>query len=253
MHAWNDAQLIEFFHLVFLQVAQGRLDQARYVIKGGASLRYFFGSVRYSEDLDLDAIDMEPWQLEEKVDLILSSPAVGLLLRTGGLSLGGLSKPKQTATTQRWKLWVTVPGRQEPVRTKIEFSHRQADPRRLLESVPQRVVAPYALRPPTMQHYSAAAAIEQKIHALAHRRETQARDLFDLELLLRRHPDAPDAKQMDADDIQAALDRVFDLPVQAFQDQVVPFIEPDAAELHGHRGFWEQAQTFVAERLMELR
>jgi predicted nucleotidyltransferase component of viral defense system len=253
MHAWNDAQMIEFFHLAFLQVAQGRLDQAGYAVKGGASLRYFFGSMRYSEDLDLDAIDMEPWQLEQKVDHILASPAMGLLLRSGGLSRGGVTKPKQTPTTQRWKLWLTVDGRQKPVRTKIEFSHREADPRRLLEAVPERVVSPYALRPPSMQHYTADAAIEQKVNALAHRRETQARDLFDLELLLRRHRDALDARRIAPDDVDTALDRIFDLPFEAYQDQVVPFIEPDAVELYDDRVVWEQAQAFVAERLMELR
>jgi predicted nucleotidyltransferase component of viral defense system len=252
MQAWTDAQVIEFFHLAFLQVAQGRIDQARYVVKGGASLRYFFESVRYSEDLDLDVVDMEPWQLEERVDLILSSAALSLLLRSGGVSLGGVTKPKQTATTQRWKPWVTVDGRREPVRTKIEFSHRRADPRRLLESVPQRVVSPYALRPPTMQHYTAAAAIEQKIGALAHRRETQARDLFDLELLLRRYPETLEAGQIAAD-VETALDRAFELPLEAFQDQVVPFIEPDAVELYGDPRVWEQTQTFVAERLLEMR
>jgi hypothetical protein len=49
-------QVIELFHLAFLQVLQARLDQSRYVLKGGANLRYFFDSVRYSEDIDLDLL-----------------------------------------------------------------------------------------------------------------------------------------------------------------------------------------------------
>ena len=52
----SDAQLIEAFHLAFLQVLQARVQQEHYVLKGGANLRYFFDSVRYSEDIDLDAI-----------------------------------------------------------------------------------------------------------------------------------------------------------------------------------------------------
>lgn len=44
----TDAQIIEFFHLAFLQVLQARLNQTRYVVKGGANLRYFFESLRYS-------------------------------------------------------------------------------------------------------------------------------------------------------------------------------------------------------------
>src|SRR5437899_1607105 len=103
-----DAQIIEFFHLAFLQVLQARLDQARYVVKGGANLRYFFESLRYSEDIDLDAVAIEPWKLEAKVDEVLASPATRLVLRSGGLAVEEVTKPKQTETTQRWKPMIEV-------------------------------------------------------------------------------------------------------------------------------------------------
>jgi predicted nucleotidyltransferase component of viral defense system len=148
---------------------------------------------------------------------------------------------------------IAVSGRREPVRTRIEVSHGEADPRRILEAVPARVVAPCALRPPTMQHYTAEAAIEQKVRALAQRAQTQARDLFDLELLLRRHRDALGAGQIDSSVLEAALDQVFELPFEAFQDQVVPFLDADAVELYDDRAAWAQTQAFVAERLVELR
>jgi predicted nucleotidyltransferase component of viral defense system len=250
---FGDAQVIEFFHLVFLQVLQARLDQARYVLKGGANLRYFFESLRYSEDIDLDAVEIEPWKLEEKVDEVLSSRAIGLVLRSGGLAVNEVTKPKQTETTQRWKPLIAVSGRRVPVRTKIEFSHRSADPRRTLEAVPDRIVAPYALRPPTMLHYTADAAIEQKLGALAQRSETQARDLFDLELLVRRHRDAIRPGEIEPHLLEVALERAFELPFEAFRDQVVPFLEPEVVELYDDRAAWERIQTFVAERLMELR
>jgi predicted nucleotidyltransferase component of viral defense system len=249
----TDAQVIEFFHLAFLQVLQARLDQSRYVLKGGASLRYFFGSLRYSEDIDLDAVEIEPWKLEAKIDEALSSPAIEILLRSGGLVMDQVTKPKQTATTQRWKPMVTVAGRRSPVRTRIEFSHRSADPRRILEAVPERVVAPYALRPPTMLHYTADAAIEQKVAALAHRSETQARDLFDLELLLRLHPDEVTAGAIPPNTLDLAVERAFELPFQAFQDQVVRFLDAGIVELYDNPTAWARTQAFVAERLMELR
>lgn len=248
-----DARLIELFHLVFLQVLQARLDQARYVVKGGANLRYFFESLRYSEDIDLDAVAIEPWSLEQKVDGVLASRAMGLLLRSGGLSVDQVTKPKQTGTTQRWKPLIAGSGRGSPVRTKIEFSHRSADPRRILEAVPDRVVAPYALRAPTMLHYTADAAIEQKLAALAQRRETQARDVFDLELLLRRHRDAIGPGEIEPHVLEVALERVPGLPFEAFRDQVVAFLDPEVVGLYDERAAWERIQTFVAERLMELR
>ena len=249
----SDAQVIEFFHLAFLQVLQARLDQARYIVKGGASLRYFFESLRYSEDLDLDAVATEPWRLEEKIDEVLASPATGLVLRSGGLAIDQVTKPKQTATTQRWEPWIAVSGRRVPLRTKIEFSHRDGDPRRILEAVPDRVVAPYALRAPTMQHYTADAAIEQKIRALARRAETQARDVFDLELLLRRHRDSTRPGQIESEVLELALERALDLPFEAFRDQVVPFLDPETVQLYDDRTAWVQIQAFVSERLMELR
>lgn len=245
----TDAQIVEHFHLAFLQVLQRRLDQTRYVVKGGVNLRFFFDSQRYSEDMDLDAVEVEPWVLEEKVDKVLASSVTGALLRAGGLEIQESTKPKQTDTTQRWMVLIEVRGRREPVRTKIEFSHRPSDPRRLLEAVPDRVVAPYALRAPTMLHYLADAATEQKVAALALRSETQARDVFDLESLLRTHRDVVNVRLIDEDILAAAVDRASELPFQAFQDQVLPFLDPDVAELYDDPQTWAQMRTFVADRL----
>jgi predicted nucleotidyltransferase component of viral defense system len=249
MSGSSHAHTIELFHLAFLQVLQARLDQARYVLKGGANLRYFFDSMRYSEDLDLDVNDVEPWKLTEKVDEVLESGAMALILRGGDLVVAGYTKPKQTATTQRWKISIRAPGRPEGVRTKIEFSARNGEQRHLLEAVPTRIVEPYALRAPTVQHYDADAATEQKARALAGRSETQARDVFDLDLLLRRQSGAVDS--IDSEILADAADRALDLPFAAFRDQVLPFLEPDIAELYDTAAAWEQMQVFVADKLSE--
>lgn len=250
---WSDARVIELFHLTFLQVLQARLDQAHYVVKGGANLRFFFESPRYSEDIDLDAIEIDPWKLGDRVDEVLASPATGLLLRAGGLAVEGVTRSKQTQTTQRWKSMIAVRGRHVPVRTKIEFSHRSSDSRRILEAVPDRVVAPYAVRAPTMLHYTAAAAIEQKIQALARRSQTQARDVFDLELLMRSHRDAIGAGQIEPQVLDVGVERTFELSFEAYRDQVVRFLDSEILELYDNASAWGQMQTFVAERLMELR
>src|SRR5215203_4412630 len=184
--AFSDAQVVELFHVSFLEVLSKRLDPSRYVLKGGANLRYFFGSIRYSEDIDLDLLGVPGWSLEKKVDDLLGKGPLGLLLRPLDVSLTEFSKPKQTDTTQRWKIALEVPWRSDPIRTKVEFSHREAGDGHRLEAIPARVVEPYALRAPTVQHYSGDVPAEQKVAALAGRSETQARDVFDLELLLRR-------------------------------------------------------------------
>ncbi len=225
---------------------QERLDPSRYVLKGGANLRYFFDSMRYSEDIDLDISGVKPWALTEKIDSVLGSRAMEITLRANGLAVAGFSKPKQTETTQRWKLSIDAGG-SDQVRSKIEFSNRNGDERHLLESVPARIVEAYALRPPTVQHYTVAAATEQKIRALAGRSETQARDVFDLELLLRRAPFA--AGSLDPSILSEATDRALELPFGAFRDQVLPFLEAEIAESYDSAATWEQIQTFVAERL----
>ena len=247
----TDAQVIEFLHLAFLQVLQSRVGQDNYVLKGGTNLRYFYEGVRYSEDIDLDAVSIEPWKLEAKIDDVLSSPATAILIRSQGLTMAHVTKPKQTETTQRWKLSIQVGDHREPIRTRIGFSHPSADPRRLLEAVPDRVVAPYAVRAPTMQHYSADAAIEQKIIALAKRSETQARDVFDLELLLRQHRGGM-SLSIDPHIIDLATQRISELPFGAFQTQVLPFLDMEVAELYDRDG-WGRMQTFVAEQLRALR
>src|ERR1700691_5565215 len=135
MSELRDAQVVELFHLAFLQVLHARLDQARYVLKGGANLRYFFDSVRYSEDIDLDIDGIAPWTLTEKVDAILESPTIDAVLRSGGLAIEHFTKPKQTETPRRWKVAIVVAGRGETVRTKIELSHRNGERRHVLEPV----------------------------------------------------------------------------------------------------------------------
>lgn len=251
MDGLSDAQAVEFFHLAFVQVLQGRLNQDRYVLKGGANLRYFFESVRYSEDIDLDVSGIERWELEEKVDGLLGSPPLRVLVRGGGLVVESSSKPTQTETTQSWKVALARTGRDEPLRTRIEFSRRNGDRRHVLESVPARIVAPYALRAPSLRHYQAEAATEQKVAALAGRSETQARDVFDLELLLRPKPAL--TATLPAGTCERAAGRALELPFAAFRDQVLPFLDPEAAELYADPAVWEQIRGFVVERLLEAQ
>lgn len=247
----SNAQIIELFHVAFLDVLSSRLDPTRYVLKGGVNLRYFFGSLRYSEDIDLDMNGVEPWRLGEKIDGVLVSGPMRALLRVGGLAIAEFSKPKQTETTRRWKIAIEVSGRPEPVRTKIEFSNRNGEQRYCLEAVPSRIVAPYALRSPSVQHYTEDAATEQKVGALARRSETQARDVFDLDLLLRRR--ALPAGSLNSQALTDAADRALQLPFAAFRDQVLPFLESDVSELYDTEAAWEQMQTFVAEKLGEAQ
>jgi hypothetical protein len=254
MDIWQNAQVIELFHIAFLDVLGKRLDQSRFILKGGASLRYFFGSVRYSEDIDLDLNGDPPWSLAEKVDAVLASAPLTTVLRVPGISIAERSKPKQTATTRRWKLGLAVEGRDEDdlVRTKIEFSNRDNSEERFeIEAVPKRIVAPYGLRAPSIQHYSGEAMSQQKTIALALRSATQARDVFDLDLLLRRFPLTPGA--VAGDILESAAELALGLPYAAFRDQVLPFLEPELADDYDAPDSWTAMQTYVADELEAAR
>lgn len=246
--ALNIPQATELFHVAFLDVLSRRLDRERYVLKGGANLRYFFDSMRYSQDIDLDVEGIPPWRLNEKIEALLSSPQLGLLLRASGMAITRRSNPKRTDTTQRWKIGLQAPDQAEEIPTKIEFSYREGDEGEYrIEPIPRRIVEPYALRSPLVPHYIGAAPTEQKVLALAGRSETQARDVFDLDLLLRSHPLA--AGSLDSAVLSKAAELALQLPYAAFEGQVLPFLEADSVELYEDEGSWEQMQTFVGEQL----
>lgn len=128
-------QHVELFHLVFLRalVARGE-DKGLFALKGGCNLRFFFRSVRYSEDIDLDVAVVAKGTLERKVERLLQSPTVQAPLRAHGIELVEVSAPKQTDTTQRWKAGLRaaalpVPLRREPqARDVFDLNHLLAMP-----------------------------------------------------------------------------------------------------------------------------
>src|SRR5437667_7413895 len=96
------SEVIEAFHLTFL--AQLSKDPNKAVIKGGQNLRLFFESVRHSDDLDMDVSVTSRETLKKKVDKILASLRFRKALLLYGIELAHISTPKQTDTTQRWKM-----------------------------------------------------------------------------------------------------------------------------------------------------
>jgi len=244
---WTSPKAIECFHLAFLAALRTKVQPDRYVLKGGANLRYFYGSQRYSEGIDLDIAAQASPALEDQVDAALK--IVMQIIRTAGITADAeaIRKPKQTDTTRRWKVPLTVPGFDDPVRTKIEFSNRNGEKRYALESVPSEIVRPYGLAQPLVQRYLPPAAAKQKVLALALRNETQARDVFDLDLLFRGFTWEPNdvAAELRSNAANAAASLTF----QVFKDQVLPFLDSDIAALYDEFA-WDSMQTRVIEELL---
>ena len=246
------ARLIEFLHLAFLQVLPMRLAVAEYIVKGGANLRLFFDSRRRSQDIDLDYAGTAFWRVEERVDGVLASRAFRDLLAVGGIELLDLTKPKQTNTTRRWKFAVRRGGAH--LNSKIEFSARQARDAEVGLDVARADVGREAgLRAVRARHYLAAAAIRQKVHVLAERKQTEPRDVFDLDLLASQHRDAVGRGDMAPSLLERAAAAAFAIPFDAYRDLVVDFLEDEFVEIYDRREVWDEMVVHVVDFLESLQ
>lgn len=268
MQRRSPAQVIEAFHLAFLIVLCSRPTDW-FVLKGGANLRYFFGSPRYSNDIDFDFTTRPAWGVARSVQAVLDSAAMVQLARTARLEIVECSAPKQTPTTLRWKIAIRGPESSDVLRTKIEFSGRNntsvgkrssrltsinlTHDDTVFESVPDVIVRPYALQAPALCHYGATSAINQKIAALALRSETKARDIFDLDLLSRqRRAGNHSMSGLDATHAKAAAARALEISYASFVSEVAPFLDDELLALY-NAGAWDAMCRSVAEWLNELR
>jgi predicted nucleotidyltransferase component of viral defense system len=176
-------QVAESFHLAFLQALGTRASLTAWALKGGGNLRFFFPSDRFSEDIDLDTLDMEPWVFQERVDQTLTSDLLKRTLGVLGSMLEYVNPKERSETKSKWVIGVRHQSETDLVYTQIEVSHRAYPYRDFIkvEPVTPAAIAPYAaaLRRPTFGHYLPRAAIAQKIDALWGRDVRQPRDVFD--------------------------------------------------------------------------
>jgi predicted nucleotidyltransferase component of viral defense system len=249
---WSAREAIEVFHLLFLRAFGSRADRTLYVLKGGCNLRFFHKSIRYSEGMDLDVRTMSVAALRNHVDRVLATPPFLQSLRAQQIEISQVSRPKQTDTTQRWKLALrsTATGPEFP--TKIEFSRRALDEGVAHEAVDPELIRRYRLYPVLVQHYTVGAALAQKIAALALRSQTQARDIFDLKLLLDMgadHSPLPDAL---TSNLHRAIDNAMSIGYDEFAGQVLAYLEPEYQDHYRARRVWEELQAQVVNTLEGL-
>ncbi len=250
---YEPLQLREIFHLEFLRRLGRKLPAASFAVKGGANLRFFFGSIRYSEDIDLDVSGVGVAVLKDTVMRILEAASFGEALRPYGIERLGtpdMMKAKQTETTQRFKVHLlTAAG--EDLFSKVEFSRRGFRGRVEAGFVSEAVLRGYQMPPLLAPHYDLDSAVAQKIEALATRSETQARDIFDLHLLSGRHTGGgglgPGAKGL----LEKASERVFEVDFAVFRDTVLAYLAPEDRPAYDSAGVWDELKLKVARFLEE--
>ncbi|MEI7879895.1 MAG: nucleotidyl transferase AbiEii/AbiGii toxin family protein [bacterium] len=238
---------IEQFHLLFLDQLGRKLDKRHYALKGGCNLRFYLKSIRYSEDMDIDVQLTSVESLQDRVDQILKGASFARILQARGVAITHCSSPKQTDTTQRWKLAITSKGSELPLHTKIEFSRRGMSDPVVFEPVDSLIMREYQLTPILASHYPPEVAFRQKVNALIHRSQTQARDIFDLDHLLRSGVSAQGmvlpAQWGEAQ--QNALSVSYD----AFKSQVFSYLAPEYQAQYDAPEVWDEMVMRVVDAL----
>ncbi len=238
--------LREVFHLAFLRELVRSVPLSTFVLKGGSNLRFFFGSPRYSEDMDLDAKEIPVHVLRDKVMDILASKVLADTLRTFAVERvvpPRLTAAKQTETVQRFKVHLlTAAG--EDLSTKVEFSRRGFDPAVRSEPIPAPVLTPYRLAPLIVPHYGPESAGPQKVKALLGRRHTEARDIFDLFILSSRPPISL-APQFTAAELALARERVLAVEYDQYRDTVVAFLAAEDQRTYDSPRTWDEIRLRV--------
>ncbi len=252
MKHWNIAmrdskQYVEIFHLLFLSQLSQRLDKHLYALKGGCNLRFYFNSIRYSEDMDLDIRIVQMNTLQNKIDRILDSIAFINILKSFEIQIDQISAPKQTKTVQRWKIALKTPITKAAIPTKIEFSRRNMEDGFIFTAVDRSLLATYQLPPVLSNHYTKAAMWLQKILALAHRTQTQARDIFDLYLLMEKKPQH---HNMDPIILEKACKNIDALNYEDYKSQVIAYLLPEYQSQFDTPDIWQQIVTQVRGELI---
>ena len=245
-------QAVEQFHLLFLAQLGARFDKKLYALKGVCNLRFFWKSIRYSKDIDLDVHTIAKQTLQKNIRQILDAPGFKRILQAAKLELTSISEPKQTSTTQRWKIDLRSQASAADLPTRIEFSRRNNfDPGIEFGPADSEIVAAYNLRPVIASHYGLETAFNQKIDALINRKETQARDVFDLEFLSQRGAKGS-AVKMDKDSLIKASEITLSVSYDQFLSQVVSYLLPEYHEYYRSRKAWDRIQENVIRTLEAL-
>jgi hypothetical protein len=249
--ATTSVSFVELFHLLVLSHLGQTLDKRFYALKGGCNLRFFLKSIRYSEDMDFDVQILSSDDLSSRVERLLNAKSFRQALAVRQLAIEHVTPAKQTEITQRWKFGLLTPADDRPLPTKIEFSRRRPFTDAVLEAVDPAVLRAYGLPPLLASHYPPASAWAQKVHALAGRAVTQARDIFDLHLLLATGAIGPAGANtgLPSTLLQEAEQRCLSLRFADFKAQVLAFLPPDQQSAYDHPDVWETMALNVAEAL----
>ena len=248
-------ELRELFHLTLLRHLGTRLSGRSYAIKGGICLRFFHRSVRLSEDMDIDIVSQVRVEtLRNAVDSVIDGRALIASLMPAGVTRLSATKPKQTPTTQRWKISLHLADG-ESLPTKVEFSRR---PEKIAYSrgVPDaELLRHYKMPPFAAQFYDGPAMAAQKIVALAAPARNALRDFFDLHHLFFTLGVKPGELPESADStaVESAADKISCFTFRDFKEQVLPYLSGEMIDLYRDSAVFAKQKEEVERALEGMR
>lgn len=246
----------EAVHVLLLRELQSRVPAGAATLKGGVNLRLFFGSMRYSEDMDLDGQPESRRPIRDAIAGIFEDRRFHASLQK--LGLRGLDPGegvnKDTRTVFRYKFGIIGRGEvRYPTKVEVSFRPRHAADEWVGEPIGSSFVEAY-LEPKVsfrVAHYDREAAVRQKLSALAGRKHVQARDVFDLHALGLRESDGPLighlAEQVDETELGAAIERALGIGFAEYDSQVVEFLSDTARDRLGTREAWDEIRLEVVQ------
>jgi hypothetical protein len=253
----TDLEAREALHVLVLHQLADAVPPGMLALKGGVNLRLFFGSRRFSEDLDLDLDRRAHGILVSAVHATLTGAWLRSRLSALGVErLDYSGRPaKDTDTTVRFKLGVVNRGGIR-LPTRIEASLRGGPEGDLAvrEPAEDAIAQRYLTRADGVLevcHYARPAAIRQKLQALASRTLPQARDVFDLWVLTRGDAASVDhgglRRELTTADLEEAGRRTWAIGYEQFRGQVVEFLADEDQRVLDSVQEWERRQLFAAE------
>ena len=218
-------------------------------------MRFFFKSVRYSEDMDLDVQKVGIDRVKKAVMDILSTRGFSDSLQSFGIEkvvLPNIAKAKQTGTPQRFKIHLLTQSG-EDLFTKIEFSRRGFKGSAVVGAVSAEVLRSYKMAPLLVPHYEASSATEQKIRALAQRSVLQARDIFDLFLLSSQLEKSQQGRiEVGGAVLKTAHENIFLIEFSQFRESVVAYLGAEDQRVYSSQEVWDEMKLKTAHFLEEL-
>ena len=243
----------EAVHLLILGELNKLKNRDAVILKGGVNLRLFFGSPRYSEDMDLDGTPEAAGSIRGSINAIFTDREFLQDARRIGIRGldPGAGPNKDTETTFRYKFGVILKGDiRYPTKVEVSFRERQPDDESLTEAPPPTILTAYGIGPVPVRHYAHAAALRQKIEALGGRREVQARDIFDLHVLMAGGGEQPLyaslATRLSRERLEESYARALSVTFKEYEGQVLEFLADDARARYGTEGAWDEVRLKVA-------